>query len=59
MPKEDSIVTEETVTQVLPGTMFRVDLPWKRKVLAHYSGKMRRNFIRIVPGDKVEVELSP
>src|SRR5439155_27139497 len=57
--KEGPIVTEGTVTQVLPGTMFRVDLPGQRKVLAHISGKMRKHFIRIVPGDKVSVELSP
>ena len=59
MPKEEQIVTEGTVTQVLPGTMFRVELPGQRNVLAHISGKMRKHFIRIVPGDKVEVELSP
>ena len=59
VPKEEQIVTEGTVTQVLPGTMFRVDLPGNRNVLAHISGKMRKHFIRIVPGDKVEVELSP
>gem|GEM_PF-3528721 len=59
MPKEEQIVTEGTVTQVLPGTMFRVQLPGERTVLAHISGKMRKHFIRIVPGDKVEVELSP
>ncbi len=53
-------MTEGTVTQVLPGTMFRVDLAGQgqRNVLAHISGKMRKHFIRIVPGDKVEVELS-
>jgi len=59
MPKEGQIVTEGTVTQVLPGTMFRVDLPGQRNVLAHISGKMRKHFIRIVPGDKVSLELSP
>jgi translation initiation factor IF-1 len=59
MAKEEQIVTEGTVTQVLPGTMFRVDLPGQRNVLAHISGKMRKHFIRIVPGDKVSVELSP
>ena len=59
MAKEGPIVTEGTVTQVLPGTMFRVDLPGQRNVLAHISGKMRKHFIRIVPGDKVSVELSP
>jgi translation initiation factor IF-1 len=57
--KEDSIKLEGTVTAVLPGTMFRVDLPNGRNVLAHISGKMRKHFIRIVPGDKVEVEVSP
>ena len=59
MAKEEQIVTEGTVTQVLPGTMFRVDLPGQRNVLAHISGKMRKHFIRIVPGDKVSLELSP
>ncbi len=57
--EEEQIVTEVTVTQVLPGTMFRVDLGGQRNVLAHISGKMRKHFIRIVPGDKVSVELSP
>jgi translation initiation factor IF-1 len=59
MSKEDSIRTEGIVKDVLPGTMFRVTLPNGALVLAHISGKMRKNFIRIVPGDKVEVELSP
>ena len=59
MPKEAQIVTEGTVTQVLPGTMFRVDLPGSRNVLAHISGKMRKHFIRILPGDRVKVEISP
>jgi len=59
MPKEEQIVMEGTVTQVLPGTMFRVGLAGQRNVLAHISGKMRKHFIRIVPGDKVSVELSP
>ena len=59
MPKEDGIRTEGTVRDVLPGTMFRVQLPNGSDVLAHISGKMRKNFIRIVPGDKVTVELSP
>ena len=48
-----------TVTQVLPGTMFRVALPNGHEVLAHISGKMRKNFIRISVGDKVKVEMSP
>ena len=59
MAKEDPLITEGIVKEVLPGTMFRVLLPGGRSVLAHISGKMRRNFIRIVPGDKVEIELSP
>jgi translation initiation factor IF-1 len=57
--KEEGIQTEGTVTDVLPGTMFRVELPNGVNVLAHISGKMRKNFIRIVPGDKVTVEMSP
>jgi translation initiation factor IF-1 len=59
MAKEEALKTEGTVTDVLPGTMFRVKLPNGSTVLAHISGKMRKHFIRIVPGDKVEVELSP
>ncbi len=58
MSKEDSITTEGIVKDVLPGTMFRVSLPNGALVLAHISGKMRKNFIRIVPGDKVQLELS-
>ena len=57
--KEEPIQVTGTVTQVLPGTFFRVELPNGHIVLAHISGKMRKNFIRIVPGDKVKVELSP
>jgi translation initiation factor IF-1 len=59
MARKDQIKTEGTVTEVLPGTMFKVDLPNGRNVLAHISGKMRKHFIRIVPGDKVELEMSP
>ena len=59
MAKEEPILTEGIVTVVLPGTMFRVDLPNGKSVLAHISGKMRKHFIRIVPGDRVELELSP
>ncbi|MBV9126782.1 MAG: translation initiation factor IF-1 [Verrucomicrobia bacterium] len=59
MSKQDAIISEGTVTEVLPGTMFRVALPNGANVLAHISGKMRKHFIRIVPGDKVSVELSP
>jgi translation initiation factor IF-1 len=57
--KEQPLITEGVVTEVLPNTMFRVVLPNGQRVLAHISGKMRKNFIRIVPGDKVEVEISP
>ena len=57
--KENAIPFEGIVREVLPGTMFRVELPGGRLVLAHISGKMRKHFIRIVPGDKVRVELSP
>jgi translation initiation factor IF-1 len=59
MAKEESLVTQGVVCEVLPNTMFRVNLPNGQKVLAHISGKMRKNFIRIVPGDRVEVEMSP
>jgi translation initiation factor IF-1 len=59
MPKEEGIQTEGTVVDVLPGTMFKVRLSNGTEVLAHISGKMRKNFIRIVPGDKVTIELSP
>ena len=59
MSKEGSINTDGVVVDVLPGTMFRVKLTNGHLVLAHISGKMRKNFIRIVPGDKVSVEISP
>lgn len=59
MAKDDAINTEGIVVDVLPGTMFRVRLPNGSVVLAHISGKMRKNFIRIVEGDKVQIELSP
>lgn len=59
MAKDDCITSEGVVIDVLPGTMFRVKLPNDHVVLAHISGKMRKNFIRIVPGDRVAVELSP
>ena len=59
MEKEQPIEIVGTVTQVLPGTMFRVALPNKHEVLAHISGKMRKNFIRISVGDQVNIELSP
>jgi translation initiation factor IF-1 len=57
--KEEPIELSGSVTQVLPGTMFRVALPNGHEVLAHISGKMRKNFIRISVGDKVRVEMSP
>jgi len=59
MAKDDSIVAEGVVVDVLPGTMFRVKLANDHVLLAHISGKMRKNFIRIVPGDHVSVEISP
>jgi translation initiation factor IF-1 len=57
--KEEPIELQGTVTQVLPGTMFRVALPNGHEVLAHISGKMRKHFIRISVGDKVDVQLTP
>jgi translation initiation factor IF-1 len=59
MPKKDVIEVEGTVTEALPNTMFRVELENGHQVLAHLSGKIRLNFVRIVPGDRVKVELSP
>ena len=59
MPKEELIETEGTVVESLPNAMFRVSLENGHMVLAHVSGKMRMNFIRILPGDKVKLELSP
>ncbi len=59
MSKEDAIEVMATVVEPLPNAMFRVELENKHQVLAHISGKMRKNFIRILPGDKVLVELSP
>lgn len=58
MPKEETIKVEGTVSEVLPNTMFRVELENGHKILAYISGKMRRHFIRILPGDNVTVELS-
>ncbi|MDX1620545.1 MAG: translation initiation factor IF-1 [Nitriliruptorales bacterium] len=57
--KEESIQVEGTVIEPLPNTMFRVELDNGHKVLAHISGKMRMHYIRILPGDRVVVELSP
>lgn len=59
MSKNDVIEVEGTVIEPLPNAMFRVELANGHKVLAHVSGKIRMNFIRILPGDKVTVELSP
>ena len=59
MPKEDAIQVEGKVLETLPNAMFRVELENGHKVLAHISGKMRMHFIKILPGDKVTVELSP
>ena len=59
MPKEDAIEVEGVVVEPLPNAMFRVELENGHKILAHISGKMRMNYIRILTGDKVKVELSP
>ena len=59
MPKEDSIKVDGTILETLPNATFRVELENGHKVLAHISGKMRMHFIKILPGDKVTVELSP
>lgn len=58
-PKEEGIVVEGIVSETLPNAMFKVELENGHKVLAHVSGKMRMHFIRILPDDKVTVELSP
>jgi translation initiation factor IF-1 len=58
-PKDDAILMEGTILESLPNAMFRVELENGHKVLAHISGKMRMNYIRILPGDKVQVELTP
>ena len=59
MSKQDVIEVEGTVTEAYPNAMFQVELPNGHKILAHISGKLRMNFIRIVPGDKETIELSP
>lgn len=59
MPKEEAIQVEGTIVEPLPNAMFRVELDNGHKVLAHISGKMRMHFIKILPGDRVTVELSP
>ena len=57
--KEEKIEVEGEVVEALPSTMFRVQLDNELEILAHISGKMRMNYIRILPGDRVKVELSP
>ncbi len=59
MAKEEAIEVEATVVEPLPNAQFRVELENGHRVLAHVSGKMRKHFIRILPGDRVRVELSP
>ena len=59
MTKKEAIEVEGQVDEALPNTVFRVSLPNGHQVLAHASGKIRKNFIRILPGDRVLVELSP
>ena len=59
MSKEDVIEIEGTVVESLPNAQFRVELPNGHQLLAHISGKLRMNFIRILPGDKVTLEMSP
>jgi translation initiation factor IF-1 len=58
-PKDDTILVEGTVVEPLPNAMFRVELENGHRVLAHISGKMRMHYIRILPGDRVQVELTP
>ncbi|GAB3238410.1 MAG: translation initiation factor IF-1 [Aeromonadaceae bacterium] len=59
MSKEDSIEMQGTILETLPNTMFRVELENGHVVIAHISGKMRKNYIRILTGDKVTVQLTP
>ena len=59
MPKEEAIVLEGTVVETLANTKFRIKIDSGHEVLAHISGRMRRHFIRILPGDKVTLEMSP
>ena len=59
MAKEEAIEVEVVITESLPNAMFRVELENGHKILAHVSGKIRMNFIQILPGDRVRVELSP
>ena len=57
--KESTLTVDGTIVESLPNTMFRVDLENGHRILGHISGKMRKHYIRILPGDKVKVELSP
>lgn len=59
MAKDDVIELEGTVTEALPNATFKVEIPGGHQILAHISGKLRMNFIRILPGDKVTVQMSP
>jgi translation initiation factor IF-1 len=59
MPKKDAIKLEATVLEALPNAMFNVELENGHKILAHVSGKMRMHYIRILPGDRVTIEMSP
>ena len=59
MAKEDTIEVEGTVVEALPNTNFKVELENGHQILAHISGKLRMNYIKILPGDKVKLELSP
>jgi translation initiation factor IF-1 len=59
MPKEELIEVEGTVIEALPNTMFRVEIQEGHQVLAHLGGKLRKHYIRILPGDRVKLELSP
>lgn len=59
MSKDDVIEVEGTVIEKLPNALFKVELPNGHQIIAHISGKLRINFIRIIPGDKVLVEMSP
>ena len=59
MARKDAIEVEGKVVELLPNSLFRVEMPNGHRILAHISGKMRMNFIRILPGDKVLLEMSP
>ena len=59
MPKDDKIEVEGSILEALPNAMFRVEIGPGKTVLAHISGKMRMHYIKILPGDKVKLELSP